>query len=133
MVEQKILTAHRITSPMILGIKTPGQLGGREEVIDAYLLLLNTVIKPMQQTILDIFQLIFDINYNDSVKLGIIQLKLYDDGTEEVDVVTATDAEVGEDSALEADIAAADRKAGMLIDNPIEDGEVVEQPLPSLV
>ena len=133
MVEQKILTAHRITSPMILGIKTPGQLGGREEVIDAYLLLLNTVIKPMQQTILDIFQLIFDINYNDSVKLGIIQLKLYDDGTEEVDVVTATDAEVGEDSALEADIAQADREAAMLIDNPIEDGEVVEQPLPSLV
>ena len=87
----------------------------------------------MQQTILDIFQLIFDINYNDSVKLGIIQLKLYDDGTEEVDVVTATDAEVGEDSALEADIAQADREAGMLIDSPIEDGEVVEQPLPSLV
>lgn len=133
MVEQKILTAHRITSPMILGIKTPGQLGGREEVIDAYLLLLNTVIKPMQQTILDIFQLIFDINYNDSVKLGIIQLKLYNDGTEEVDVVTATDAEVGEDSELEADIAQADREAGMLIDSPIEDGEVVEQPLPSLV
>jgi len=133
MVEQKILTAHRITSPMILGIKTPGQLGGREEVIDAYLLLLNTVIKPMQQEILDIFQLIFDINYNNSVNLGIIQLKLYEDGTEEVDVVTATDAEVGDDAELEADIEQADRNAGMLIDSPIAETEAVNQPLPSLV
>ena len=111
MVEQKVLTAHRITSPMILGIKTAGQLGGRDEVTDAYLLLLNTVIRPMQQEILDIFQLIFDINYNESVQLGVIQLKLYNDGTEEVDVVTATDAEVGEDSSLEADIAQADANA----------------------
>ena len=38
MVVQKILTAHRITSPMILGIKTSGQLGGRDEMLDAYLL-----------------------------------------------------------------------------------------------
>ena len=133
MVEQKILTAHRITSPMILGIKTPGQLGGRDEVTDAYLLLLNTVIRPMQQEILDIFQLVFDINYNESVSLGIVQLKLYEDGTEEVDVVTATDAEVGEDSSLEADIEAADREAGMLIDNPLGEGEAVNQQLPSLV
>jgi hypothetical protein len=80
-----------------------------------------------------VVQLIFDINYNNSVNLGIIQLKLYQDGTEEVDVVTATDAEVGDDAALEADIAEADRNAGMLIDSPIAEGEAVNQPLPSLV
>ena len=133
MVEQKVLTAHRITSPMILGIKTPGQLGGKEEVIDAYLLLLNTVIKPFQQEILDIFQMIFDINYNGSVSLGIIQLKLFEDGETEVDVVTATDAEVGEDSSLEADIAEADRESGMLIDSPLAEGEAISTQLPSLV
>ena len=47
LVVQKILTAHRITSPMILGIKTEGQLGGRTEMLDAYLLLQNTVIIPL--------------------------------------------------------------------------------------
>jgi hypothetical protein len=104
MVLQKILTAHRITSPMIFGIKEAGQLGGRTEVIDAYLLLLNQVIKPMQQDILDVFGIIFDINYGMDITLGIIQLKLYDDNTEEVDVVTGAEAEIGEAEDLEKDI-----------------------------
>jgi hypothetical protein len=104
MVLQKILTAHRITSPMIFGIKEAGQLGGRSEVIDAYLLLLNQVIKPMQQDILDVFGIIFDINYGMEITLGIVQLKLYDDNTEEVDVVTGADAEIGEAEDLEKDI-----------------------------
>ena len=104
MVMQKILTAHRITSPMIFGIKEAGQLGGRSEVIDAYLLLLNQVIKPMQQDILDVFGIIFDINYGMEFQLGIIQLKLYDDNTEEVDVVTGAESEIGEAENLEQDI-----------------------------
>ena len=107
MVTQKILTAHRITSPMILGIKTSGQLGGRTEVIDAYLLLLNTVIKPYQQEILAIFDMIFDVNYDGLVTLGVQQLKLFDDGTEEVDVVTSVEAEAGTDTELEEQIEQA--------------------------
>ena len=107
MVMQKILTAHRITSPMILGIKTEGQLGGRSEVLDAYLLLLNTVIKPYQQEILGIFDMIFDVNYGGMVTLGVQQLKLYDDGTEEVDVVVSAEANAGEDTELEEQIEQA--------------------------
>ena len=109
MVMQKILTAHRITSPMILGIKTPGQLGGRDETIDAYLLLLNTVIRPYQQDILAVFEELMEEKYPEQdVTLGVQQLKLFDDGTEEVDVVTSIDATVGDDSALEAEIEKAD-------------------------
>jgi hypothetical protein len=104
MVMQKIITAHRITSPMMFGIKEAGQLGGRTEVIDAYLLLLNQVIKPYQQNILNVFKVIFDINYGEEVQLGVIQLKLYDDNTEEVDVVTASDEEAGVAENLETDI-----------------------------
>ena len=104
MVMQKIITAHRITSPMMFGIKEAGQLGGRTEVIDAYLLLLNQVIKPYQQNILNVFKVIFDINYGEEVELGVIQLKLYDDNTEEVDVVTASDEEAGVAENLETDI-----------------------------
>ena len=113
MVMQKILTAHRITSPMILGIKTEGQLGGREEVIDAYLLLVNTVIRPFQQDILQVFEDLLEQKHPElDITLGIQQLKLFSDGEEEIDVVTSIDAEVGEDNELEADIEKADRTAG---------------------
>ena len=107
MVMQKILTAHRITSPMILGIKTSGQLGGRTEVLDAYLLLLNTVIRPYQESILGVFEQIFEINYGGMVEIGVQQLKLYNDGEEEVDVVTSSEAEAGTDTELEEQIEQA--------------------------
>lgn len=120
MVTQKILTAHRITSPMILGIKTEGQLGGREEVIDAYLLLVNTVIRPFQQDILAVFEDLLEMKYPElEITLGIQQLKLFSDGEEETDVVTSIDAEVGEDSELEADIQEADIEANGGLDNPV--------------
>lgn len=112
MVIQKILTAHRITSPMILGIKTEGQLGGRTEVIDAYLLLVNTVIRPYQQDILSVLETLLEAKYPEyEITLGVQQLKLFNDGEEEVDVVTSIDAEIGEDSELEADIEKADKQA----------------------
>ena len=112
MVTQKILTAHRITSPMILGIKTAGQLGGREEVVDAYLLLLNTVIRPYQQDILSVFETLLEAMFPEQdVTVGVQQLKLYNDGEEEVDVVTSIDAEIGDDSELEAQIEEADNEA----------------------
>ena len=109
LITQKILTAHRITSPMMLGIKTEGQLGGRQETIDAFLLFTNTVVKPFQQAILDCFDTIFKINFANDYILGVEQLKLYSDGTEEADVVVGQNAEVGEDSTLETEIEIADR------------------------
>jgi len=120
MVQQKILTAHRITSPMILGIKTAGQLGGRDEVIEAYLLLVNTVIRPFQQDILAVFEDLLEEKYPEQdITLGVQQLKLFADGEEETDVVTAIDAGVGDDSELEAQIEKADREAGMDENQPI--------------
>jgi len=120
MVTQKILTAHRITSPMILGIKTEGQLGGREEVVDAYLLLVNTVIRPFQQDILAVFEDLLEMKYPElEITLGIQQLKLFSDGEEETDVVTSIDAEVGEDAELEADIQEADIEANGGLNNPV--------------
>ena len=108
LVTQKILTAHRITSPMMLGIKTEGQLGGRTETQEAFLLFTNTVVRPFQKAILDCFDEIFKINYGNDYILGVEQLKLYSDGKEEVDVVTGTESEVGEDNVLEAEIERAD-------------------------
>jgi len=100
MVTQKILTGHRITSPMLVGIKTAGQLGGRDELLDAYSHFLTTVIYPMQSDILKTFESIFKVNGVDTT-LGVEQTKLFDDGTEEIDVVTSVEAEAGEDKILE--------------------------------
>ena len=124
LVTQKILTAHRITSPMMLGIKTEGQLGGRTETSEAYLLFTNTVIKPFQQAILDCFDEILKINYGDNYILGIQQLNLYSDDEEVVDVVTGQESEVGEDNLLEAQIERADR-----LNNPNINQAGQEQPI----
>ena len=99
---QKILTAHRITSPMMLGIKTAGQLGGREEVIDAFLLFQNTVIAPYQQDILKCLEYILSFNYP-SIVLGVETKKLYDDGTEEEEVVTSVEVTDQEDADMQQD------------------------------
>lgn len=48
-VQQEIFSGHRITSPMLFGIKTPGQLGGRTEMIEAYQLFQNTYVAPKQK------------------------------------------------------------------------------------
>lgn len=116
MVQQKILTAHRITSPMILGIKTEGQLGGRTEVTDAYLLFTNTVLRPMQQTLVQCVEDMLHYQYPtaENFSVGVQQLNLYNDGSTETDVVTGIEAEVGEDVVLESEIEQTD------IENNIE-------------
>ena len=108
MVVQKILTAHRITSPMLLGIKTEGQLGGAQEMLDAYTLFLNMVIKPYQQEILMCFEEIMELQYPlTDITLGVEQKQILDTGVEEVDVITSKEAEAGDDAMLETDIEEA--------------------------
>jgi len=127
MVMQKILTAHRITSPEILGIKTPNKLGSKGEVTEAYLLFTNTVLRPFQQDILQVFEDLLEMKYPElDITLGIQQIKLFNDGEEETDVVTSIDAEVGEDAGLEADIEKADRTAGGVAN---ENQPITELPL----
>ena len=43
-VQQEIFVSHRVTNPMLFGIKTEGQLGGRNELLEAYELFKNTYI-----------------------------------------------------------------------------------------
>jgi len=99
---QKILTAHRITSPMMLGIKESGQLGGRDEVIDAFLLFQNTVIAPYQQDLLKCLESLISYNYPDVV-LGVETKKLFDDGTEEEEVITSVETTDQEDADMQED------------------------------
>jgi len=106
MTVQKILTAHRITSPMLLGIKTEGQLGGRAEMIDAMQLLQHNVINPIQQDILKELEIIMSVNYPDIV-LGVETTTLFDDGTTEEEVVTSVDTTNAEDAAIQTEDTSA--------------------------
>lgn len=59
---QNIMIGHRVTSPMLLGVKTEGQLGGRGELLQAHELYTNTVIKPFQNVILKTLRKILAVN-----------------------------------------------------------------------
>jgi hypothetical protein len=60
---RKVMVSHRIVSPMLVGIKDSTGLGNNaEELQTASVLMDNTVIRPMQVTILDELQKILDYN-----------------------------------------------------------------------
>jgi hypothetical protein len=59
---QNIMIGHRVTSPMLLGVKTEGQLGGRNELLQAYELYMNSVIKPFQNQLLKTFKKLLAVN-----------------------------------------------------------------------
>ena len=54
-VQQEVFTGHNITSGMLFGIKTEGQLGGRTEIIEANELFQNTYINKKQQLVEIVF------------------------------------------------------------------------------
>ena len=59
----KIMVAHRIVSPMLLGIKDGSGLGNNaEEIKTASLLMDNTVIRPFQELLIDSFDNILAYN-----------------------------------------------------------------------
>lgn len=61
---QKLMVAHRITSPMLLGIKDNSGLGNNaDELKTASILFDNIVIRPMQEVILDALEKV--LSYND--------------------------------------------------------------------
>lgn len=60
---RKVMVSHRIVSPMLVGIKDNSGLGNNaEELQTASVLMDNTVIRPMQVTILDELEKILEYN-----------------------------------------------------------------------
>lgn len=49
--EQEIYAGHRVNNPMLMGIKTEGQLGGRNELIEANELFQSVYVTPIQKQI----------------------------------------------------------------------------------
>lgn len=60
---KKVMVSHRIVSPMLVGIKDNSGLGNNaQELETASILMDNTVIRPMQVTIIDALQRILEYN-----------------------------------------------------------------------
>ena len=80
MTTDNILAAHRITSPMLLGLKTEGQLGGKNEILEAQTLFEHKVIRPDRKCLLDSMKKFLRINaQGQRVDLSVIQSPIFDD------------------------------------------------------
>jgi hypothetical protein len=55
MIQQNIFAGHQITAPDLFGISTPGALGSRSQIRDAYEIFKNTYVNDKQQFIEGIF------------------------------------------------------------------------------
>ena len=76
-VSRKVLTAHRITSPLLFGVKSDSSGFGNnaDELRDSYSLFNNTVVKVFQSTILEALDRLFRINGIDSLDIYFKTLK----------------------------------------------------------
>ena len=76
-VSRKVLTAHRITSPLLFGVKgdSSGFGNNADELRDSYSLFNNTVVKVFQSTILEALDRLFRINGIDSLNIYFKTLK----------------------------------------------------------
>lgn len=55
LITQEVFASHQITSPVLFGIKSDGQLGARNEIRDAYEIFNNTYVNGRQQEFEEVF------------------------------------------------------------------------------
>ena len=121
---QNILTGHRVTSPMLMGIKSDTGLGSNVDELNAAAnFYLNTVIRGFQMNILDTLQTIFDVN-NMDLPIKFVQLKpITVEFTSEDLKAVMTDDEVREEVGLKplADVEVREdfSKVGMIDGKPV--------------
>lgn len=124
---QNILTGHRVTSPMLMGIKSDTGLGNNaEELMNAADFYLNTVVKPFQTHIIKVLAKIFKIN-NMDLPVSFVQTKPITSkfSIEDMRSVMTQDeireelglAPLEQEEVVEEDLA----KAGMLDGKPVFD------------
>ena len=59
LVIQNLMIGHRVVSPALMGVKTEGQLGGKNELLEAYELYSRSVIQPYQDIIVKALARVF--------------------------------------------------------------------------
>ena len=111
---RKVLTGHRVTSPLLFGVKGDGSGFGNnaDELRDSFSLFTNSVVKPIQNTLLEGLQPLFTIND--------IELDLYFKSLKPADFIDIENvAKVSEDEQ---------EKEGIDVEENTPIAEVVETP-----
>ncbi len=131
---KKIMVAHRVVSPMLLGIKDSSGLGNNaDELKTASILMDNTVIRPFQTLLIDAFDSILAYN-NISLKLYFKTLQpleftdlenVEDEETKEEETGVKLSAELPDE--LGSDIADALIDLGQDEEELFEEFEVIDE------
>jgi len=77
-VQSKIIQSHGITKPDLLGIKTAGQLGTKQEIIEGYEHFLKTNVIPKQQYLIREFEKLLFFKTGEVHKITIVQNELFE-------------------------------------------------------
>ena len=98
---KKIMLAHRVVSPMLLGIKDSTGLGNNaDEIKTASLLMDNTVIRPFQELLIDSFDKILAFN---DIALNLYFITLQPLEFTEVDPDIQDEEEIEEETGVKQD------------------------------
>lgn len=96
--QSKVLVAHRVVSPMLLGIKDNTGLGNNaEEIKTASLLMDNTVIRPFQELLIDCFDCVLAYN---NIALNLYFITLQPLEFTDVDRSVQSDEEIEEETGV---------------------------------
>jgi hypothetical protein len=76
-IQTEIFVAHRVTSPMLFGVRVSGQLGGRGELIEAYELFKAVYVNDRVQKLERVFNYLFSFN-----GLAVLEIEATDPITE---------------------------------------------------
>jgi len=106
--QSKVLVAHRVVSPMLLGIKDNTGLGNNaDEIKTASLLMDNTVIRPFQELLIDCFDNILAFN---NIALNLYFITLQPLEFTDVDRSVQSDEEIEEETGVKMSLKKIDDK-----------------------
>tara|TARA_R100001163_G_scaffold21759_1_gene18529 strand:+ start:1840 stop:3732 length:1893 start_codon:yes stop_codon:yes gene_type:complete len=125
---RKIMIGHRIVSPFLLGIRENGGFGSNaDEIKTASLLFDNTVIRPLQEVLIDCFDKI--LAYNDiSLKLYFVTLQPLE--FTEIDTDLQDDEDIEEETGIQMSNEKPeldDKLGGEIADELINLGQTEEE------
>lgn len=136
---QKLIIAHRVTSPMLLGVKEDTGLGNNaEEIKNAYTLFENIVIKPKQDQLLQGIDKILahnnislDLYFKPLTPVEFNDIKATDSATieKETGVKMSTDKRPFLKEELAAELVAKLQEIGELEEDLLNDYEMVDSEL----
>lgn len=127
LIQQEIFACHQVTSPMLFGIKTEGQLGGRSEIRDAYQIFQNTYVNERQQEHEQTFTTLMNLAGIEGEQKIIPVEPLSFEFSEAVMAANMTRDEIREKLGLQAEMASAPASgATTAVAQPVQANESIK-------